>query len=213
MKRNIKMLTVLVVIIAMAIFMAAGVASARSTHFGPIMGHYVVTGAGHNFVSTTGFDANYIPNPCPGPDFPFVCVSFQDIQIFSGDLTFNKDGTGSITAYNRGVEVTSPLAYSLKKMQYDFIYTKTSARTFTYQLSTTIQAEFLAGGQTGQKINFEGDGHCEGVLSQDLQNVIITCGPTKSPPDFILTAVDPDGNKLPIQAILSQSIVGIRVNP
>jgi hypothetical protein len=74
-----------------------------------------------------------------------------------------------------------------------------------------MKAEFTAGGQTGQTVFFEVDGHCEGVLSQDLQNVIVTCGPTTSPPDFILTAVDPDGNKLPIQAILSQSIVGILV--
>lgn len=212
MKGNIKKLAVFVIIAAIAMFMAVGMASARSTDFGPIMGHYVVTGSGNNLVSTTGFDNDYNANPCPSPPPPFGCIVFQDIMILSGDLTFNRDGTGYFKQINRGVE--PPAAYSLKSMQYEFIYTKTSESTFTYQLKpgTSIQATFLAGGQTGQIINFELDGRCEGVLSQDLQNVVITCGPTKSPPDFILTAVDPDGNELPIQAILSQSIVGIRVN-
>ncbi len=210
MKGNIKKLVVFVIIATIAMFIVVGVASAGPAHFGPIMGHYAVTGSGNNLVSTTGFDNDYNPNPCPGPDFPFGCNVFQDIQIFSGDLIFKKDGTGSITAINRGVE--PPVAYSLKKMEFDFIYTKTTERSFQLTPSTSIKATFLAGGQTGQSINFEVDGHCEGVLSQDQQNVIVTCGPTTSPPDFILTAVDPDGNKLPIQAIWSQSLVGIRVN-
>ena len=210
MKENNKRLAVFVIIAISAMFTVASVASARSTHFGPIIGHYVVTGAGHNFVSTTGFDANYNPNPCPGPDFPFGCVSFQDIQIFSGDLTFNKDGTGHFTQYNRGID-TPPGAFNMKVGNYDFIYSKTTERTFTYQLKpgTYMKVEFTAGGQTGQIVYFEVDGHCEGVLSQDLQNVIVTCGP----PDFIMTAVDPSsGAKAPIQALLSESIVGIRAN-
>jgi hypothetical protein len=210
MKRIIKKFVVLVIISVITIFMAVAMASARPTHFGPIMGHYVVTGAGHNFVSTTGFDANYNANPCPGPDFPFGCVSFQDIQIFSGDLTFNKDGTGHFTQYNRGID-TPPGEYNIKEGNYDFIYTKTSPRTFTYQLKpgTYMKVAFTAGGQTGQTVFFEVDGHCEGVLSQDSQNLVVTCGP----PDFILTAVDPSsGAKLPIQGLLSESIVGIWVN-
>lgn len=213
MKGNIKKLAVFVIIPGVAMFMAVALASAGPSHFGPIKGDYAVTGSGHNFVSTTGFDNDYNPNPCPASPPPFGCVVFQDIQIFSGDLTFNKDGTGHFKQINRGID-TPPLAYSLKEGDYDFIYTKTSSRTFTYQVKpgTYMQVVFLAGGQTGQTVNFEVDGHCEGVLSQDLQNVIVTCGPTTSPPDFILTAVDPNGNKLPIQAIFSQSIVGIRVN-
>jgi hypothetical protein len=216
MKGNIKKLTVFVIIAAIAMFIVVGMASAGSTRFGPIMGHYVVTGSGNNLVSTTGFDNNYNPNPCPEPPPPFGCLVFQDAMILSGDLTFNKDGTGSFKQYNRGIDLPPlPPAFSLKLGYYEFIYTKTSERTFTYQLKpgTYMEAEFLAGGQTGQTVNFEVDGHCEGVLSQDLQNVIVTCGPTMSPPDFILTAVDPSsGAKLPIQAILSQSIVGIKVN-
>jgi hypothetical protein len=68
--------------------MAAATVSVGSTLFHPIRGHYVVTGAGHNSVSTTGFDANYKLNPCP-PGVPVdMCVFFQDIQIFQGDYTF-----------------------------------------------------------------------------------------------------------------------------
>jgi len=217
MKGNIKKLAVLVIIVATMMFMAVATASAGPTLFHPIRGHYAVTGAGHNLVSTTGFDNNYNPNPCPDPPPPFGCLVFQDSMILSGDFNFNKDGTGTFTQLNRGIDLPPlPPAFSLKVGTYDFIYTKTSERTFTYQLKpgTYMKAEFTAGGQTGQTVFFEVDGHCEGVLSQDLQNVIVTCGPTTSPPDFILTAVDPSsGAKLPIQAILSQSIVGIRVNP
>ncbi len=216
MKVNIRKLTVFVVVAAIAMFMAVCMASAKSTltGFGPIMGEYAVTGSANNLVSTTGFDNDYNPIPCPANgNPPFGCLAFQDIQIFSGKLTFNKDGTGSIIEINRGVDTPpTPPAYSLKRLEFNFIYTKTSPRTFQLTPSTSIKATFLAGGQTGQIINFEVDGHFEGVLSQDQQNVIITCGPTTSPIDFILTAVDPEGNELPIQTILSQSIVGIRVN-
>jgi hypothetical protein len=173
-----------------------------------IQGHYAVTGAGHNVVSTTGFDANFQANPClPGNP----CLVFQDIMMFSGDLTFNKDGTGSFTELNRGID-TPPLEFNLKVATYEFIYTKTSEQRFTYQLKpgTYEKVEFLAGGQTGQTIFFEVDGFCEGVLSQDGLNLNVSCGP----PNFILTAVDistTPATKLPIQALSSQSIVGIRV--
>ena len=210
MKRNSKKLVVLVIIAAITMFSVTAMAWDNKPGF---RGHYAVTVAGHNLVSTTGFDNDFNPNPCPTNAPPSSCLVFQDIQVWSGDLRFNKDGTGSFTWINRGIG-TPPGAYNIKTADYEFIYTMTSDRTFTYQMKpgTYLEVKFLAGGQTGQIVTFEVDGYCKGVLSQDLQNVIVTCGPTTSPPDFILTAVDPNGNKLPIQAILSQSIVGIRVN-
>jgi hypothetical protein len=212
MKGNIKKMAVLVIIVATAMFMAAATVSAGSTLFHPIWGHYVVTGAGHNFVSTTGFDANYKPNLCPQDVPADMCVFFQDIQIFQGDYTFNKDGTGTFIQLNRGID-TPPLEYSVKIITYELIYTKTSEYRFTYQIKpgTYIKAEFIAGGQTGQIIYFEGDGFCEGVISQDGQNINVSCGP----PNIILTAVDISTTppiELPIQALLSQSIVGILVH-
>ena len=218
MKGNIKKLAVFVIIAAVAMFTAVATAWDNGhdgdhwKHF--IWGKYAVTGSGNNLVSTTGFDANYNPISCPVPPPPFGCAVFQDIQILSGGLTFYKDGTGHFAEINRGID-SPPLSYSLKTGDYDFIYTMTSERTFKYQLKpgTYFQVLFLAGGQTGQTVSFEMDGHCEGVFSQDFQNVIVTCGPTTSPPDFILTAVDPSsGAKLPIQGLLSESIVGIWVN-
>ncbi len=211
MKGNIKRLAVFVIIAATMMFMVMATASAGSTLFHPIRGHYVVTGAGHNFISTTGFDANYKPNPCPQGVPAEMCVFFQDIMIFQGDFTFNRDGTGTFIQLNRGID-TPPLEYNIKMGTYEFIYTKTSEHRFTYQLKpgTYMKAEFIAGGQTGQIIYFEGDGFCEGVLSQDFQNLNVSCGP----PNIIFTAVDistTPPTKLPVQALLSQSIVGIRV--
>jgi hypothetical protein len=210
MKSKINKRVLLVLIAAIAMFAVTGIVSAGSTNFGPIIGHYSVTGSGHNFVSTTGFDANYKPNPCP-PDVPAEnCISFQDAQIFQGELIFYKNGTGTFTQFNRGIDIP-PLDYNIKIGTYDFNYTKTSERTFTYQLKpgTYLNVDFIAGGSTGQKISFEVDGLCQGVISQDAQNVIVTCGP----PSFILTAVDPStGDKLPVQGLMSQSINGIRVN-
>ena len=211
MKGNIKKLAVFVFIATIAMFIAVGMASAGSTLFHPIRGHYVVTGAGHNFVSTTGFDANYKPNPCPQDVPAEMCIFFQDIMIFQGDYTFNKDGTGTFTQLNRGIE-TPPLQYNIKIITYEFIYTKTSEHRFTYQLKpgTYIKAEFIAGGQTGQTAYFDVDGFCEGVLSQDSQNLNVSCGP----PNLLLTAVDistTPATKLPVQTLWSESIVGIRV--
>ena len=211
MKGNSKKLAVLVVIIVIGLCATVAMAWDNKPGF---KGHYAFTGAGHNLVSTTGFDNNYNPISCPTTPPPFGCLVFQDIQIFSGDLTFSKDGTGTFTIINRGIE-TPPGAYNVKTGDYEFIYTMTSDRTFTYRAKpgTYLEVKFVAGPQKGQIVTFEVDGYCKGVLSQDLQNVIVTCGPTTSPPDFILTAVDPDtGNKLPIQGILSHSIVGIAVN-
>ena len=214
MKGNIKKLAVLTIIAAIATFMVVATASAGSILFHPIRGHCVVTGSGNNLVSTTGFDKDYNPNPCPPTPPPFGCLVFQDIQIFSGDLTFNKDGTGSFTWINRGIG-TPPGAYNIKTADYEFIYTMTSDRTFTYRAKpgTYLEVKFVAGPQKGQIVTFEVDGYCKGVFSQDLQNVILTCGPTMSPSDSILTAVDPNtGTKLPLQGIFSHSIVGIAVN-
>ena len=205
MKGNIKKLAVFVMIVAIGMFTVVGMASAGKTLFHPIRGHYVVTGAGHNFVSTTGFDADYKPN-CPQGE---PCIFFQDIMIFQGDYTFNKDGTGTFTQLNRGIE-TPPLQYNIKKITYEFIYTKTSEHRFTYQLKpgTYIEAEFIAGGQTEQKAYFDMDGFCEGVLSQDSQNLNVSCG------NLLLTAVDISTDpaiRLPVKTLWSESIVGIRV--
>jgi len=207
MKANIKRLGVFVLIATIGIFMAVATASAGSK----IRGHYAVTGAGHNFVSTTGFDQDYKPNPCPQGVPAEMCIFFQDIQIFQGDYIFNKDGTGTFTQLNRGIE-TPPLQYNIKIITFEFIYTKTSEHTFTYQMKpgTYIKAEFIAGGQTGQTVYFDVDGFCEGVLSQDFQNLNVSCGP----PNLLLTAVDistTPATKLPVQTLWSESIVGIRV--
>jgi len=208
MKGYIEKPAVLVIIAAIAMFMAVVMASADDHHW-KIHGKYAVTGSGNNLVSTTGFDKNYNPNSCPTPAPPFGCLVFQDIQILQGDFILNTDGTGTFTELNRGID-TPPLSYNIKVGTYEFIYTKTTEQRFTYKLKpgTYLKVVFTAGGQTGQTIYFEGDGFCEGVLSQDWQNLNVTCGP----PDMIFTAVDPStGTKLPIQALLTQSVVGIRV--
>ena len=211
MKRNIKKLTVFTIIAAIALFMAVATASAGPTLFHPIRGHYVVTGSGINIVSTTGFDQNYKPNPCPDPPDGCVSMVFQDIQNLKGDYIFNKDGTGTFTELNRGID-TPPLEYNIKVGSFEFIYTKTSEHRFTYQLKpgTYLKVEFIAGGQTGQTAYFDVDGFCEGVLSQDFQNLNVSCGP----PNLLLTAVDistTPATKLPVQTLWSESIVGIRV--
>lgn len=210
MKEIIKKLALFGIFFAIVVFIIGGMASAELKRARPVMGHYVVTGSGHNFVSTTGFDADYKPNPCSQEVPAEMCITFQDTMIFQGDLIFNKDGTGTFTLLDRGID-TPPLAYNMKMGAYEFVYTKTGERTFTYRLkpNTYMKVEFIAGGSTGQTVFFEVAGHCQGVFSQDFQNVIVTCGP----PDFILTAVDPaTGAKAPVQALLSESLTGIRVN-
>jgi hypothetical protein len=210
MNTKINKRVLLVMIAAIAMFAVTGIVSAGSNDFSPIIGHYVVTGSGHNFISTTGFDSNYKPNPCPDGMSADMCISFQDVQIFQGDLILYKNGTGTFTQLNRGIDIPQ-IDYNIKTGAYELIYIKTSERTFTYQVKpgTYMQVDFTVGTSKGQTVFFEVDGTCQGVLSQDLQNVVVTCGP----PNYIMTAVDPfSGNKSPLQALISQSIHGIRVN-
>jgi hypothetical protein len=92
MKINIRDLVVIAIIIVVAPFIIAVMASAE-----PIKGQYVSTGEGMCILAPLGFKPDFTPSCTDTPQGP-VCPGI--IQSWSGEgvYSFNKDGTGTFTA-------------------------------------------------------------------------------------------------------------------
>ncbi len=93
MQENIKTLAALAIIIVVAPFIMAVMASAE-----PIKGQYTSTGEGMCILAPFGFKPDSTPSCGQSPQGTTVCPSI--IQSWSGEgvYLFNTDGTGSFTA-------------------------------------------------------------------------------------------------------------------
>jgi hypothetical protein len=93
MNRNIRNLAVIAIIIVVAPFIMAVMASAE-----PIKGQYASTGEGMCILAFLGFKPDLTPSCTQTPQGTTVCPAL--IQSWSGEAvwSFNKDGTGSFTA-------------------------------------------------------------------------------------------------------------------
>ena len=145
-----KKLAVVVMMIAIATFMAAAMASADDrAGKKAIEGEYAFTGPGNCLVSTTGFDSNYAPNP-GGQVFAVT-------QIWEGVYTFKRDGSGTITASHRSLDLPAgPI--ELANISWDFSYTMTDNERFTSNATSLDKVEWTAGPQAKTISYFEIDG-------------------------------------------------------
>jgi hypothetical protein len=130
MKRNIKRLALVVIIAAIPMLIAAVTASAAGK---TIQGDYAFTGTGTTLIAILGFNSSLQPNG--GPTGPW----FISHNLWSGVLSFNKDGTGSHTGFFSVVDVYSsgigaPPDAGSANVSWDFTYTidKSGNITFTY---------------------------------------------------------------------------------
>ncbi len=208
MKRNGKRLAVFVIVAAIAMFMAVAIASADPKDNHALKGQYAFTGPGQCVVSPTGFGKNYIP---PQPAFVFAAS-----QIWEGVYTFERDGSGSLKAFQRAFGIPS-LSLETANISWEFEYKMTDKDRFQTSLTpgTYDKVEWTAGpncDQNGENcaiLYFDIVGPCEGVVAQDGDTITMTCGqPTK------LILCDPLQDlctHTPFEAYCSFSHVGIRV--
>jgi hypothetical protein len=142
MKGNIKKLSVLVIISVIAMFISVAMASADEHHHckKAIHGKYAFITTGSCLIALQGFNASLQPNG--GATGPW----FTGPVTYDGVYTFNKDGTGSVTAvirvqtlYSQGLG--APPDAGAANASFDFNYTVTKSGNITF---TMVKGSFEA---------------------------------------------------------------------
>ena len=183
MKRNIKMLAILVIVPVMALFTMCVISSSGKAIPHGIKGHFAARGNSFCWYALDGFDPNGIAKGdwSGGP------------SIFEAEYTFNNDGTGTASGEIRGLELGSPLA----KTDQPSVWSGSFSQVFTYTVDgagfitiTTDLGEFSIL-RPGFNPFYCDTWTSNGVLSTDGKTIMITSGP---PTIFIQMIQDPAGN-------------------
>jgi hypothetical protein len=205
MKRSLKKWAVLVMIAAIAIFMAVTTASAdpRNSHL--LRGTYAFTGSGNCVVSTTGFDANY--NPKPPEQGRSV---FATMQTWEGNYTFDGHGSGSIEGSFRSVDLPTFIV-TVADVSWEFNYEMTDHNRFQTSLKPGTYDKVLDTLGIRPPNYFDFDGISDGAVERDGAAIKITYGP---PMKLILCIPNPETkvcDHTPVEAFCSGSHVGLQV--
>lgn len=167
MKGNTKKLAVFVVIAAMAMFIAATMASADDNKWKAFHGKYAATSLGSCFLTGTGFypDLTAIDPTYVSPN------SNTSLTIW----TFHPDGTG--TAQGRGVGLNAWYPYiaagSANEISWQFTYNITHDGTITTDLiPETYEGTFLQGPSKGLTFTFDKISD-SGMVSQDHKTITL----------------------------------------
>jgi hypothetical protein len=206
MKGIVKTLAAFAIIAAIAIFTLVGMASASDQQWRKaIHGEYAFTGTGACLFAFTGFNDDFTPSgPSngPGPNF------------WDGVITFAKDGTGSIDALQRYMDINNPQfpqgAAGLVHVYWEFTYTVDRGKITFTEIPATYYVEYQEGPQKGQVLsNFAFSQPYDGYISADGKNLIVSFGvPT------IITPVPPQPPELPpnLEVICSGTWQGFRTD-
>ena len=198
-----KKLVVIAVIAAMAAVSPVALASAQDHAGRMIRGTYAFTGSGHCVISTTGFDAQYQPNPGPG------ALVFTILQTWEGDYTFDGHGSGSLRASFHGVDLPSFAVGSLANVSWEFTYAMTDHNRFQTYLApgTYDKVEDAAG---IKPVNYyDIVGAWNGVVARNGESIHITGGPPLK--HILCDPSQPPCVRTSVEAFCSESHVGIRV--
>jgi hypothetical protein len=167
MKRNIRKLTVLVVVPVMALF-AMGVISSAGSATHVITGRYAATGSSFCWTSLSGFDetGTAIKNYWAG-----------GFAIWEAEYTFNRDGTGTASGDVRATDSPSALAGDFPviwagTLYYEFTYEFTDAQHITF---TSVPNTFVIVKPSGATYLDLVPNH--GVISLDGKTIMISSGP------------------------------------
>ena len=211
MKGNIKKLAVLVIIIAMASFMVAAMATADDREGRTIHGKYAVTGSNACMAAFFGFDSDLQPNPIPPDAPPGTPASAPfDNQTWEGEYTFKHSGKGAIevTAHNVGVSPPFGGGGSLS-IHWDFNYTVDPGGKITFTLVPgSYVGQWLTGTLKGQGVFHDISDSWHGVISPDGNHILVTWGAP-----LILPMLDSQGgNRTGVELICNGSFVLFRVH-
>ena len=183
MKGNIRRLAVLVIIAAIAMFTVAATASADGHHWKKtIEGEYAFTGVGSCLIAIQGFNTSL--QPIGGPTGPWL----ESSVTYEGVATFNKDGTGSVTAVLHGLDTLysqalgAPPDAGSANLSHGFTYTVAADSgkiTLTY-VKGTYELDWTAGPNVPPSPNspmyLNMPQPYDGVLSPDEKTYFISLG-------------------------------------
>ncbi len=205
MKANTKRLTVLVIIAVFAPFIVAVMALAHPPDHYAIHGQYAFTGVGQCLIAPTGFNASL--QATNG-------LWLIDTSSWEGVYTFNKDGTGEVTAIYRYNDLPCsvlpfPPSAGSAIISWKFTYTVTDDDTITFTLDPgTYIGTNDSGPKTGQAFYLDRVPQ-DGVISANGKNINVTCGA----PTLINILTSPGGPPTGAQLNCNISHVLIRIRP
>jgi hypothetical protein len=162
-----KKLAVVVMMIAIATFMAAPMASADDHHRWGIHGKYAVTGANGCLAAPFGFDSSLTA---------IDGVSGFGFQTWEGTYTFERNGTGLMQVLFHDVGAT-PNAGGSGNIEWRFAYTVTDERNITFTIDgSTYSGQWLTGPMAPGTVLFTVTGSYSGVISPDGKQIFVTWG-------------------------------------
>jgi hypothetical protein len=174
MNRNIRNLVVIAIIIVVAPFIMAVMASAE-----PIKGQYVSTGEGMCILAFLGFKPDLTPSCTDTPQGP-ACPAI--IQSWSGEgvYLFNKDGTGVFTALIQwvipsfqGPSGIVPASAGAQKASAKFHYNVTNEGKITITADAgTYTMEWISG-KNANKIYHANGWARKGTVAPDGKIIIV----------------------------------------
>jgi hypothetical protein len=200
MKGNIKKLAVILMIAAMAIFMAMATASAWWPFRNAISGEYAVTGKNSCLAA---FPPGFDPKTLQAPENGYTDISAES---WEGVYKFKSNGTGTMDIVNHDVGA-NPGAGGSMSIHWDFHYTVEDGGkiTFTLDFGSYI-GKWLTGPQAGQEAFLDTDDSWNGVISPDGNHMFVTWGAP-----LILHVLDSQrGNRVGVQLICNGSFVLFR---
>jgi hypothetical protein len=179
MKGNIKKVTVFVIIAAIAMFVAVGMASAADRSFPKAMrGVYAAIGNGSCLLAPAGFTEDFTPN------FGIGVISVYNRV---GYFTFEQDGTGlaslngSLTNFPYTIpnlpptQVLSSAASATISWGFKYIVTKKGIITITQDPDIPFETTFTAGPRKGLTYNVVGVSF-EGTITPDGKTITLSGG-------------------------------------
>ena len=163
-----KKLAAVVMMIAMATFMAAAMASADDHDGRTIRGVYAVTGFNACLGAPNGFDTSFTANP-PGA-LPISSESWE------GYYTFMPDGKGTLDVVAHGVG-DIPNSGESVSIKWEFRYTVTDDGKITFtEVPGSYIGLWLTGPAAGTGEYLGVTGPWDGVISPDGNHMFVTWG-------------------------------------
>ncbi len=214
MKVNTKILLILMIVAAMAMFMV-GVVSAgdylTTANRKTIIAKYAFTGSGNCLIAINGFNASLQPN-----DGANGMWFGGPLTLDEGVITFNKDGTGSVTNILHSYDYYGPFFGSPPNAgagneTWDFTYTMTNSGNITITYTNgSFELDFTSGPSASMGAQYFILPPVKGKISPDGKILYASWG---APSIYVNTSDKENTNPTGVEAVCSVVIQGFRIHP
>lgn len=172
MKKNIKKLSVIVMIVVIATFTAVAMVLAYDQEWRDIGGEYGMVASGTCLFSSGGFNANYTP----------IGVSWAGSSMATAIWTFKRDGTGTVQGTQFGLTLppanpgySNPSAASAE-FSFDFTYKVMDAGTITVDKVGLYNAKYHTGPLKDWTFTIPPPSHFFGNVSAGNKTITLASG-------------------------------------